>query len=216
MIRRPPRSTLFPYTTLFRSGLPVAVHLAESREETQLVREGSGSFADALRSRGIAVQAQHCSPVQYLLRLGALERATGWLCIHCVQVDGPDIETLRDAGVAVAHCPRSNRAHGHGAAPLAAFRRAGLRVGLGTDSVVSTGDVTLWPEATAAGLEGEEALRMLTIEGARALGLEREIGSLDVGKQADLAVFPSTALHRPSPHSTALLTVVAGRIVHQR
>src|SRR5437870_8067283 len=196
--------------------LPVAVHLAESREETQLVREGSGSFADALRSRGIAVQAQHCSPVQYLLRLGALERATGWLCIHCVQVDGPDIETLRDAGVAVAHCPRSNRAHGHGAAPLAAFRRAGLRVGLGTDSVVSTGDVTLWPEATAAGLEGEEALRMLTIEGARALGLEREIGSLDVGKQADLAVFPSTALHRPSPPSTALLTVVAGRVVHQR
>src|SRR5216117_1487443 len=82
------------------------------------------------------------------------------------------------------------------------------RVGLGTDSVVSTGDVTLWPEATAAGLEGEEALRMLTIEGARALGLEREIGSLDVGKQADLAVFPSTALHRPSPPSTALLTVV--------
>jgi len=197
-------------------GLPVAVHLAESREETQLVREGSGSFADALRSRGIAVQAQNCSPVQYLWRLGALERATGWLCIHCVQVDGPDIETLRDAGVAVAHCPRSNRAHGHGAAPLAAFRRAGLRVGLGTDSVVSTGDVTLWPEATAAGLEGEEALRMLTIEGARALGLEREIGFLDVGKQADLAVFPSTALHRPSPPSTALLTVVAGRIVHQR
>src|SRR2546427_723864 len=104
----------------------------------------------------------------------------------------------------------------NGAAPLAAFRRAGLRVGLGTDSVVSTGDVTFWPEATAAGLQGEEALRMLTIEGARALGLEREIGSLDVGKQADLAVFPSTALHRASPPSTALLTVVAGRIVHQR
>src|SRR3989442_4002596 len=81
-------------------GLPVAVHLAESREETQLVREGSGSFADALRSRGIPVQAQNCSPVQDLLRLGALWRATGWRCIHCVQVDGPDIETLRDAGVA--------------------------------------------------------------------------------------------------------------------
>src|SRR5205823_10429427 len=171
-------------------------------------------FADALRARGFAVRAQHCSPVRYLLRLGVLQRATGWLCIHCVQVDERDVAILRDSGAGVAHCPRSNRAHGHGSAPLAAFRRAGLRVGLGTDSVVSVGDVNLWAEAVAAGLAGEEALRMLTLEGARALGLEGEIGSLEVGKDADLAVFPSTALYRPLPPSTALLTVVAGRVAH--
>jgi len=197
-----------------RERWPLAMHLAESRAETELVRDGSGAFADALRARGFAVRAQRCSPVQYLLRLGVLQRATGWLCIHGVQVDGPDIDVLRDAGVAVAHCPRSNRVHGHGTAPLAAFRRAGLPVGLGTDSVVSVGDSSLLAEATAAGLDGEDALRMLTIEGARALGLEREIGSLEVGKQADLAVFPSTILHRPPPPSTALLTLVAGRVVH--
>ena len=197
-----------------RERWPLAMHLAESRAETELVRDGSGAFADALRARGFAVRAQHCSPVQYLLRLGVLQRATGWLCIHGVQVDGPDIDVLRDAGVAVAHCPRSNRVHGHGTAPLAAFRRAGLPVGLGTDSVVSVGDSSLLAEATAAGLDGEDALRMLTIEGARALGLEREIGSLEVGKQGDLAVFPSTILHRPPPPSTALLTLVAGRVVH--
>ena len=113
----------------------------------------------------------------------------------------------------MAHCPRSNRAHGHGTAPLAAFRRAGVRVGLGTDSVVSVGDADLRAEAAAVGLVDEEALRMLTIEGARALGLEREIGSLDVGKDADLAVFASTNLHQPPPTSRALLTVVAGRVV---
>jgi len=197
-----------------RERWPLAMHLAESRAETELVRDGSGAFADALRARGFAVRAQHCSPVQYLLRLGVLQRATGWLCIHGVQVDGPDIDVLRDAGVAVAHCPRSNRVHGHGTAPLAAFRRAGLPVGLGTDSVVSVGDSSLLAEATAAALDGEDALRMLTIEGARALGLEREIGSLEVGKQADLALFPSTILHRPPPPSTALLTLVAGRVVH--
>jgi cytosine/adenosine deaminase-related metal-dependent hydrolase len=197
-----------------RDGLPLAVHLAESRDETALVRDGAGSFAEALQARGIPVKAHHCSPVQYLVQLGVLQRATGWLCIHCVQVDGPDIESLREAGVAVAHCPRSNRAHGHGTAPLAAFRRAGLRVGLGTDSVVSVGDSSLWAEAAAAGLEGDDALRMLTLEGARALGLEEKIGSLEVGKQADLAVFPSTALYRPLPPVTALLTVVAGRVVH--
>src|SRR5437867_7686299 len=123
-----------------RDALPLAVHLAESREETTLVRDGAGSFAEALRARGIAITAHHCSPVQYLVQLGVLQRATGWLCIHCVQVDGPDIESLRNAGAAVAACPRSNRAHGHGTAPLPLFRRAGLAVGFGTDSVVSTGD----------------------------------------------------------------------------
>src|SRR2546426_3173951 len=156
-----------------RERLPVAVHLAESREETALVRDGAGPFAEALRARGIAVTARGCSPVEYLLRLGVLERATGWLYIHCVQVDERDVTILRDSGGAVALCPRSNRAHGHGAAPLALFRRAGLTVGLGTDSVVSTGDVDLWSEAGAAGLAGEEALRMLTLEGARVLGVER-------------------------------------------
>jgi len=129
-------------------------------------------------------------------------------------VDQEDVVLLKRAGVSIAHCPRSNRAHGHGTAPLAAFRRAGLRVGLGTDSVVSVGDSSLWAEAAAAGLEGEDALRMMTIEGARALGLEREIGSLEVGKEADLAIFPSTTVYRPLPPSTALLTVVAGRVVH--
>ena len=196
-----------------RERLPVAVHLAESREETALVRDGAGPFADALRARGIAVTARGCSPVAYLLRLGVL--ASGdCLAIHCVQVDEPDIGILRDSGGAVAACPRSNRAHGHGTAPLALFRRAGLRVGFGTDSVVSTGDVDLWSEADAAGLEGAEALRMLTLDGARAMGLESTIGSLEVGKDADLAVFSSAALYRPLPPSAALLTVVAGRVVH--
>ena len=196
-----------------RESLPLAVHLAESREETALVRDGAGSFAEALRARGIPVRAHHCSPVQYLLQLGVLERATGWLSIHCVQVDERDLDILRQARVGLAHCPRSNRAHRHGTAPLAAFRAAGIPVGLGTDSVVSAGDVNLWAEAAAAGLDGEDALRMLTIAGARALGLESEIGSLEAGKQADLAVFPSTVLHRPPPPSTALLTLVAGRVV---
>src|SRR5947199_3053513 len=197
-----------------RERWPLAMHLAESRAETELVRDGSGAFADALRARGFAVRAQHCSPVQYLLRLGVLPPATGRLWIHCVQVDERDVAILRDSGAGVAHCPRSNRAHGHGTAPLAAFRRAGLRVGLGTDSVVSVGDSSLSAEAAAAGLDGEDALRMLTIEGARALGRGSEMGSLDVGKAGDLAVFPSAALDRPLPPSAALLTVVAGRVVH--
>src|SRR5438128_7661943 len=109
-----------------RDALPLAVHLAESREETALVRDGAGAFAEALRARGIPVQPHRCSPVQYLLHLGVLERATGWLCIHCVQVDEKDIRILKESGAGLAGCPRSNRAHAHGTAPLAAFRAAGI------------------------------------------------------------------------------------------
>lgn len=196
-----------------REQLPIAVHIAESKEETAFVRDGAGPFAEALRARGIEVKAWRCSPVALLAQLGVLQRGT--LCIHCVQIDAADVELLRASGATVAHCPVSNEAHRHGRSPLQLFRKAGVPVGLGTDSVVSVGELDLWAEADAAGLHGEAALRMLTIEGARALGWESEIGSLEVGKSADLTVFPFGALRRPSASSGAQLTVVSGRIVHQ-
>jgi 5-methylthioadenosine/S-adenosylhomocysteine deaminase len=186
--------------------LPLAVHVAESPDETLLVRDGAGPFADALRARGIAVRAQQLSPVAYLVKLGVIGART--LCIHCVQVDDADIELLRATRAAVAHCPLSNRAHRHGVLPLGRIRNAGVAVGLGTDSVVSVGDLDLWAEAAAAGFTGDDALRALTIEGARALGWDREIGSLEAGKAGDLAVISGAS-------RTALLTVVSGRIVHQ-
>ena len=195
-----------------RERLPVAVHIAESKEETLLMRDGTGPFAEALRARGITVEPRNCSPVSYIVRRGVVQRGT--LCIHCVQVDDTDIHLLRNAGASVAHCPRSNAAHRHGRAPLRTFLEAGLPVGLGTDSVVSVGELDLWAEADAAGMRGDAALHALTIEGARALGWENEIGSLEVGKAADLAVFSPTVPYRPLPSSTVVLTVVSGRIVH--
>ena len=193
--------------------LPLAVHLAESREETALVCDGVGPFADALRARGIAIAAQRGSPVSYLMRLGVLQRGT--LCIHCVQIDPADVRLLRESAASVAHCPRSNTAHRHGRAPLRLLLEAGVPVGLGTDSVISVGDLDLWKEADAAAFTGDDALRMLTLAGARALRWDNEIGSLEVGKSADLAVFPSSVFRRPPASSAALLTVVSGRIVHQ-
>ena len=202
---------------LAREGhLPLAVHLAESLEETLLVRDGAGGFAAALRARGITVTPAGVSPVGYLARLGVLT-AGDCLCIHCVQADADDIALLAKADAAVAYCPRSNAAHGHGRAPLGVFLAAGLRVGVGTDSVVSVADLDLWADAGEAGLKPADALRLLTIGGARALGWDREIGSLEVGKQADLAVLPALPDARVhQPRAPALLTVVAGRIVHER
>lgn len=193
--------------------LPIAVHVAESPDEVRLVRDGAGAFAEALRARGIVIEPARSSPVAYLAKCGVIRRGT--LCIHAIQVDEADIELLRSVRATVAHCPRSNAAHRHGRMPLDQFRHAHVPVGLGTDSVVSVGDVDLRAEAEAAGLQGDAALRALTIEGARALGWDREIGSLDVGKAGDLAVFSSTAFDRPRPPSPAFLTVVSGRIVHQ-
>jgi 5-methylthioadenosine/S-adenosylhomocysteine deaminase len=190
-----------------REALPIAVHVAESKEETQFVREGAGPFAEALRARGIDVMARRVSPVAYLMERGVVQRGT--LCIHCVHVDDTDVALLRSVGAAVAHCPRSNAAHRHGNAPLRLLRDADVPVGLGTDSVVSVGELDLWAEAKAAGFEGEKAIRMLTLEGARALGRDLEIGSLEVGKAADLAVLAVGPSGR-----RAVLTVLAGRIVH--
>ena len=178
-----------------------------------MIKDGTGPFAEALRTRGIKVEARHRSPVEHLLELSVLA-SYDCLCIHCVQVDHQDIERLRSQGASIAHCPRSNHAHGHGSAPLADFRSAGVRIGLGTDSVVSTGDVNLWDDALAAGLTGEDALRMLTLEGARALGLESQIGSLEVGKHADLAIFASGIPALPPSRLPALFATVAGRVVH--
>ncbi|HEX4633164.1 MAG TPA: amidohydrolase family protein [Gemmatimonadales bacterium] len=192
-----------------RDGLPIAVHLAESKEESAFVRDGEGPFAAAWGDRAIPVEAHRMSPVQLLHGLGVLRPGT--LCIHTIQLDSRDIATLADTKVGVAHCPLSNRAHGHGTAPLAELRRAGVPVGLGTDSVVSVGALDLRAEARAAGLEGEDGLRMLTFEGARALCLEKVIGSLEVGKQGDLAVLSDLATERPG----VLATVVSGRIVHR-
>ncbi|HVE79779.1 MAG TPA: amidohydrolase family protein [Gemmatimonadaceae bacterium] len=180
--------------------LPVAIHAAESEDEDRFVVDGTGLFADALRARHIEVRALGVSPLAYLERAGALRPHT--LLIHCVRADRDDVERVRQAGCAVAHCPASNAKLGHGVAPVLAFLGAGVRVGLGSDSVASNNRMDILGEARLAVLTQRaerrdhgvltagRALSLATLEGAAALGLDAEIGSLDVGKQADLAAFP--------------------------
>jgi 5-methylthioadenosine/S-adenosylhomocysteine deaminase len=178
-----------------REKLPLAVHLAESRAESELLEHGSGPFADTWVRRGIPLpRGPGCSPVEWLDRHGVLGERT--LCIHVVRSGARDVDRLSQRGCAVAHCPLSNAAHGHGAAPLAGFLAAGLRVGLGTDSVLSVGRLDLLAEARAArvlaNLGAEDALALCTLRGAAALGLAHEIGSLERGKWGDCVVVRST------------------------
>jgi 5-methylthioadenosine/S-adenosylhomocysteine deaminase len=172
--------------------LPVAVHVAESPAESELLLRGAGPFAEAWRARGIPLPSPvGRTPIGWLAEHGALSDQT--LCIHAVQVDGRDLGRLEDSGAAVAHCPLSNRAHGHGEAPLQALLESGIRVGLGTDSVVSVGQLDLLAEARAAAglapsLDADDLIELCTLSGARALGLDSQTGSLLSGKWADCVV----------------------------
>ena len=201
--------------------LPVAVHIAESEAESLLVERASGEFAEALRARGIDVFPRARTPIALLESLGVLDAHA--LLIHCVRVDAEDIGAIARNDCAVAHCPASNAKLGHGIAPLAALLAAGVRVGVGSDSVASNDRMDLLGEARLASLFAtarEErhdalaakcALELATLGGARALGLDDEIGTLEVGKAADLTAFPIPA-HRMPIHDpiAALVYSLAG------
>jgi 5-methylthioadenosine/S-adenosylhomocysteine deaminase len=211
-----------------REGLPLAVHLAESEAESEFLHEGAGPFAAAWTARGIPLPPQPGrSPVAWLEQHGVLGERT--LAIHVVQVGPADVSRLARSRTAVAHCPQSNRRHGHGAAPLAAFLEAGLRVGVGTDSVASVGVLDLMAEARAAralaGLGADAALALVTRDAARAIGLEGEVGTLETGRWGDLAVIAIPEAGSQEAAMEAVLdsapgdvleTLLGGRTVHCR
>jgi 5-methylthioadenosine/S-adenosylhomocysteine deaminase len=202
-------------------GLPVAVHAAESEAEDDLVIRGGGDFAPGLRARGIDTPVRGRSTVEMLDRLGVLRARP--LLIHCVRLDADDVRRVADAGAAVAHCPVANARLGHGVAPYPELREAGVRVGLGTDSVGSNNRTDLLEEARVASalhraarrspdyLPAEELLRLATLDGARALGLEDRIGSLEPGKDADLCAVSLAAPHARPVHDPFAAVLHAAR-----
>jgi cytosine/adenosine deaminase-related metal-dependent hydrolase len=217
--------------------LPVCIHAAESEAEERFTREGRGAFAERLRARGIAVQAAGTSPIAWLAETGILQ--TGPLLVHCVRVDAEDVARIAAAGGSIAHCPISNAKFGHGVAPLPDFLEAGIPVGLGSDSVASNNRVDVLEEARFAALvqraiTGEpgilpaaELLRLATLEGAKALGLESRIGSLVAGKEADIIAVrfdrphtvptadPAAALFHSARGGDVVLTIVRGRVLYR-
>jgi 5-methylthioadenosine/S-adenosylhomocysteine deaminase len=138
------------------------------------------------------------SSIRTLAETGAL--GPGTVAAHCVHLDDEELALLARHDVAIAHCPRSNALLGCGVAPLARFRAAGLRVCVATDSPASTPSLDMFDELRAAvmgararerrpdALTAGEALELATLGGARALGLADEVGSISVGKRADLAI----------------------------
>jgi cytosine/adenosine deaminase-related metal-dependent hydrolase len=165
--------------------LRLHTHLAETIEEDEYCRELYG-----------------CRPVEYLQELGWIDSDV-W-CAHCVHLSDADIQTFADGGVGVAHCPTSNMRLGAGIAPVRELAAAGVDVGLGVDGSASNerGDLLLevkqallvararsGPDAMTV----RDALRHGTRGGAAVLGRD-DIGSLEAGKRADLAVWRTDTL----------------------
>jgi cytosine/adenosine deaminase-related metal-dependent hydrolase len=173
-------------------GIPVGTHLSESANENDWLVHGSGPFA------GSAVVV----PPTGKRAVPTLEPVLGseLLCAHCVDLEAGEIALLAERDVPVAHCPRSNALLGCGIAPVAELRQAGVRVGLGTDSPASTPSFDMFEEMRTAvflararerqadALTAEGALRLATIDAARALRLDESVGTLTPGKRADLTV----------------------------
>lgn len=198
--------------------LPLATHVAESGAESDLVCDASGPFARYLRGRGIAVEPRARTPVALLDQAGIL--GPGALLIHCVRCDDEDVATLVRTGSPVATCPMSNRYFAHGTAPVAALRRAGVVVGVGSDSMASNDRMDLLAEADEA-LAGvpdagvHDRWALATRDGARALGLGDTTGTLEEGKAADLVAFTAAGGRGSEPGlptrgALATLVVVGG------
>ena len=204
--------------------LPMAVHIAESEEEDRYVRDAAGPFADGHRSRGLTIAPRAETPVALLGRLGVLGRRP--LLIHCVRTREADIRAIARARCAIAHCPASNAKLGHGIAPLHEWLEHGITVGLGSDSMASNNRMHVLEEARLAllahrarnpgrpALPTSLALELATIGGARCLGIEHEIGSLEVGKAADFAAFSlrdMAAVPGADPTATAVFALGGAR-----
>lgn len=191
-------------------GLPVATHLLESDQDTRPLAE----LAELLGPDTVG--------------------------IHLVRADGDDLDLLAERNVPVIHCPRSNALLGCGTAPVPEMLERGLRVGLGTDSPASALTFDMWDEMRAAilvararaarpdALGAGRALRMATIDGARAIGLGDDVGSITPGKRADLTVLdlngspflpwddPETAVVYGGTPSRVVVTLVEGKIRYRR
>jgi cytosine/adenosine deaminase-related metal-dependent hydrolase len=176
------------------SGETLAIHVAECAEEAQFLRDGSGPFRDFLVERGAwdnAWKAPGLTPVAYLDRLGVLSPRT--LAVHCVYLDHQDLTRLQTRGVTVVTCPRSNQRLGVGKAPVPKLLASGVPIALGTDSLATSPDIDVFNEVAVLRQEHPElapaaALRIATLNGANALGLAKELGTIEVGKLAALAV----------------------------
>lgn len=218
--------------------IKISIHAAESCDENELMTKGTGFFREHYEKFGVEWESPRCSSIKFLSRTGIL--AAKPLLAHCITVSQHDIELIAKSGSTVAHCPKSNAKFGHGYAPFEKFLDAGVNVGLGSDSVSSNNVCDILEESRFAALiarnrpgsqrfiSAKEMLETATLGGAKALGLDAQIGTLETGKQADIAVVSlsnaaqqplndvHTALVFASNARDVVMTMVAGNEIYRK
>lgn len=230
---------LFQLITNFavQNNVRLSIHAAESIDEDELLRHGTGFFTDVYKKYKVTWESPNCSTIEYLDGLGVLSAKP--LLAHCVTVSDSDIELIAKSGASIAHCPKSNAKFGHGFAPLEDFLDKEIPVGLGSDSVASNNVCDILEESRFAALAArnrqgsrrfltaKEMLNAATLGGARALGLDHTIGTLEHGKQADIIAISlnhaaqqpvndvHTALVFASNARDVIMTMVAGKMIHK-
>jgi cytosine/adenosine deaminase-related metal-dependent hydrolase len=226
------------YAACTELGLPMATHFSESEAEVEWLTSGTGMLAQFAAAGFVLVPPTGTTGIRRLADAGLL--GPHLTAAHCVQVDDEDIALLASHDVAVAHCPRSNALLGCGIAPLTELREAGVRVGLGTDSPNSATSFDMFEELRGAvfaarartrkadALSATDALELATLDSARALGRDDEIGSLAPGKYADLAVVslagapyypwedPAAAIVFGGSPERVAATFVGGKVRYER
>ena len=218
-------STLYCYC--LQQDLPLCTHLSETEEEVQFLSSGTGAFAGLLDKLQISREGWSppgVTPVQYMTNLGLLTRRP--LLAHCNYLTQKDIQILANTESSVVFCPRSHHYFSHVEHPIADLIAAGVNVAIGTDSHASNWSLSMLDElrflATACDkLSPETLIDLVTINGARALGMDR-VGKLQQGWRADLIAVHIDDNRRSviggilGESAQNLLTVVNGEIQYDR
>jgi cytosine/adenosine deaminase-related metal-dependent hydrolase len=209
--------------------LKLAMHIAESKDEILLLQRRNSGLEKLFRFANwdLTWAPKGSSSFEYLNRIGFLSPAL--LAVHAVQVTDDDIELIRRSGTSIAHCPRSNKELGVGRMPLKKFLNAGITVGLGTDSLASVPTLNMWDEMRYAyrihrreGISAKDIFSLATIGGAKALGLDKEIGTLEPGKKADMIAVPLPKKNTGDIYSdllretkSCIMNMVNGKILYR-
>jgi 5-methylthioadenosine/S-adenosylhomocysteine deaminase len=203
--------------------------VAESKEEIRLLQRKKSELEKLYQLAGwdLAGAPKGSSSFEYLNRIGVL--SSNLLTVHAVQVTDKDIRLIKKTKTSVAHCPRSNKATGVGRMPLKKFLDAGITVGLGTDSLASSPSINMWDEMRYAfqihkkdGITAEAIFRLATIGGAKALGMDKELGTLEPGKKADIIAVPLPKKNTGDFYSdllretkSSIMTMVDGKVLYE-
>lgn len=200
--------------------VPVAMHLAETRAELELLAYGRGEFVRFLEELGVWDATAIPRGMRILDYLKLLENAPRVLVVHGNYLGVEEQEWLAPRmQFSVVYCPRTHAYFQHDTHPFQQLQRSGIRVALGTDSRASNPDLDLWSEVqflyrSCSGMSPATLLRMATLDGAEALGLGEETGSLGVGKRADLLLVPLGSAHNDTdPYVRLFQSADSRRIV---